>query len=49
MTRLALREAVSSCLAAVLGANAETDRRAAEEEMKALEVTEGILAPHVHV
>ena len=32
---------MSSCLAAVLSAGSGTERRAAEEEMKALEVTEG--------
>lgn len=42
MSRPAVREAVSSCLAAVLGASSEAERRAAEQEMKALEVTEGM-------
>ena len=41
MSRGQLREAVSGCLEAVLTAVSETERRAAEQEMKALEVTEG--------
>ena len=41
MSRSALREAVSGCLEAVLTAVSEAERRAAEQEMKALEVTEG--------
>ena len=41
MSRVALREAVSGCLEAVLTAASERGRRAAEQEMKALEVTEG--------
>lgn len=41
MSRVALREAVSGCLEAVLTAASEIGRRAAEQEMKALEVTEG--------
>ena len=41
MSRSRVREAVSSCLSAVLDAGGEEERRAAEEEMKALEVTEG--------
>ena len=41
MSRVAVREAVSECLKAVLSASSEEARRAAEQEMKALEVTEG--------
>ena len=47
MSRAGVREAVSSCLLAVLGAGDEEERRAAEEEMKVLEVTEGSLEPAV--
>ena len=47
MSRAGVREAVSSCLLAVLGASGEEERRAAEEEMKVLEVTEGSLGPAV--
>ena len=42
MSRLAVTEAVSGCLASVLDAGSEEERRAAEQEMKALEVTEGM-------
>ena len=41
MSRTAVRKAVSGCLEAVLSAGSEADRRAAEQEMKALEVTKG--------
>ena len=41
MSRSALREAVSGCLEAVLTAVSGAERRAAEQEMKALEVTVG--------
>ena len=49
MSRAAVREALSSCLAAVLTASSEDERRAAEQEMKALEVTEGRYWTTAHV
>ena len=40
--RGAVREAVSSCLSGLLSAGSEAERRTTEQEMKALEVTEGM-------
>lgn len=41
MSRGEVREAVSGCLVAILGAGCEEERRAAEQEIKVLEVTGG--------